>query len=84
MNSNRAVNWKALQVYGCMKPDFSPPKDVNVSQMAGGAWKANLHKEGHIHHRSSGGLRKRTMKSKITIGPFYKEKIFNPVKKVIQ
>jgi len=74
------TNWKAMQVYGCQKQDFNPPGDVSIGGLSGGSWKANLHKDGVKYSPSKGGPRKSTMKATITIGPFKKDKIFNPVK----
>lgn len=72
-------NWKALQAYGCRKPDFSPPSEVNVRHMEGGCRHANLSKDG-VRHVKTRGARKATGKAKLTYGNFWKEKIFNPVK----
>ena len=79
MGSIMSTNWKALQAFGCLKPEFAPPKDVNLTGMIGGCWKANLHKEGVKHIPSRGGGRKHGGKTTLRIGPYYKDAIFSPV-----
>lgn len=49
------TNWKAMQVYGCRHPDFDIPFSIRPKHMAGGCWKANLHKDGTKFQKSSGG-----------------------------
>lgn len=58
------LNWKAMQAYGCLGPNFSPPMETNPSHMAGGSWRANLHKDGTRYKPSSGGSPKPSKKSK--------------------
>ena len=75
------INFRALQVSGCLRPkeDFHPPVGVLPRYFGGGSWRANLHKEGTKYILSAGGGRKHTGKTKLRIGPFYKEKIFSPL-----
>ena len=75
----RIPNWRALQAYGCKKPDFLAPGSMNPAGMVGGCWKANLHKEGAKHIPSRGGGRKHTGKATLRIGPYYKDAVFSPV-----
>lgn len=72
-------NWKALQAYNCLKADFNPPTEINITHMGGGTWRANLHKEGVKHVPSHGGARKRTGRAKLryVIGR-WKPSIFSP------
>ena len=53
------TNWKAMQLAGALKVKapaiLARPSEVLPRYLAGGSWRADLHKEGKRHQRSSGG-----------------------------
>ena len=59
------TNWRGLQAFGCLKHGFDEPRGIIPGNLSGGAWRANLHKEGTKHKPSHGGSPKPKKKVKL-------------------